>query len=40
MSQLGDLPGFEGSADMEDADYVSFEESRELLEQQGFTEVE
>ncbi|OAV62398.1 YehR family lipoprotein [Enteractinococcus helveticum] len=40
MSQLGDVPGFEGSADMEDADYISFEESRELLEQQGFTEVE
>ena len=39
MSELGGLPGFEGSANMEDADYISFEESRELLEQQGFTEV-
>lgn len=40
MSELGNVPGFEGSDNMEDADYISFEESRELLEQQGFTEVE
>lgn len=40
MSELGGLPGFEGSANMEDADFVSFEESREMLESQGFTEVE
>ena len=40
MSELGGLPGFEGSANMEDADFVSFEESREMLKSQGFTEVE
>ena len=40
MSELGGLPGFEGSGNMEDADFISFEESREMLESQGFTEVE
>ncbi len=40
MSQLNGLPGFEGSANMDDADFVSLEESRKMLEEQGFTEVE
>lgn len=40
MGELNGLPGFEGSANMEDADFVSFEESRKMLEEQGFTEVE
>lgn len=40
LSQLSGIPGFEGSTNMEGADFISFEESRELLEQQGFTEVE
>lgn len=40
MSELGELPGFEASANLEDADSISLEESREMLEAQGFTEVE
>ena len=40
MSQLGGLPGFEGSENMEDAHFVSLSESRKMLEAQGFTEVE
>lgn len=40
MSQLEGLPGFEGSDNMEDADYISLDESRQMLEQQGFTVVD
>ncbi|OAV62399.1 YehR family lipoprotein [Enteractinococcus helveticum] len=40
MSALSDIPGFEGSENMGAADFVSLSESRKLLEQQGFTEVE
>lgn len=40
IEELQGVPGFEGSADLADADYISLEESRELLEAQGFTEVE
>lgn len=39
VAQLEGVPGFEGS-NLEDADYISLEESAELLEAQGFTEVE
>lgn len=39
VSELEGVPGFEGS-NLEDADYISLDESRELLEAQGFTEVE
>lgn len=40
MSDLEGLPGFEGSENMGVADFISLSESRKLLEQQGFTEVE
>lgn len=40
MSDLEGLPGFEGSGNMGVADFISLSESRKLLEQQGFTEVE
>lgn len=40
MSELNGIPGFEGSENMGAADFVSLSESRKLLEQQGFTEVE
>lgn len=40
MADLQGIPGFEGSANLDDADHVSLEESREMLESQGFTEVE
>lgn len=40
MRQLGGLPGFEGSENMEEALFVSLSESRKMLESQGFTEVE
>lgn len=40
LNELNGLPGFEGSANMGDADFISLEESRKMLEQQGFTEVE
>jgi uncharacterized lipoprotein YehR (DUF1307 family) len=40
ISELEGVPGFEGSADMGDADYVSLEKSTEALEQAGFTLVE
>lgn len=39
VAELEGVPGFEGS-NLEDADYISLDESRELLEAQGFTEVE
>ena len=40
MNALSDIPGFEGSGNMDGADFVSLSESRKLLEQQGFSEVE
>ncbi|GAA4114162.1 DUF1307 domain-containing protein [Enteractinococcus coprophilus] len=40
MSDLEGLLGFEGSENMGVADFISLSESRKLLEQQGFTEVE
>jgi len=40
MADLQGIPSFEGSANLEDADYISLEESRDILESQGFTEVE
>lgn len=40
MGELGQLPGFEGSANMDEASSISLEESRKLLESSGFTEVE
>lgn len=40
MTELAELPGFEGSDNMDIADYISLEESRKFLEQQGFVEVE
>lgn len=40
LAELSQVPGFEGTANMEEGDFVSLEESREMLESQGFTEVE
>lgn len=40
LEALAEVPGFEGTANMEDGDFVSLEQSREMLENQGFTEVE
>lgn len=40
FNELSQVPGFEGAGNTEDGDYVSLEESREMLENQGFTEVE
>lgn len=40
LGELSQVPGFEGTANMEDGDFVSLEQSREMLENQGFTEVE
>lgn len=40
MADLNGLPGFEGSGDLGEADYISLEESRDLLLQAGYTEVE
>jgi len=39
-SDLAELPGYEASDNMDVADYVSLEESRQLLLNSGFTEVE
>lgn len=40
MTALSGIPGFEGSDNMGAADFISLSESRKLLEQQGFTEVD
>lgn len=40
LAELSQVPGFEGTANLEDGEFVSLEQSRELLESQGFTEVE
>lgn len=40
LSQLSGLPGFEGSDNVNEADFISLSQSLQMLEQQGFTEVE
>ncbi len=40
INQLEGLPGFEGSDNMEYADYISLAESGKMLEEQGFTVVD
>lgn len=40
LEELSNVPGFEGSANMEEGAFVSLEQSREMLESSGFTEVE
>lgn len=41
MSDLSQLPGYESTANLdEEGAFISLEESREMLENQGFTEVE
>lgn len=41
MNELSEVPGFEATANMNDEGaFISLEESREMLENQGFTEVE
>jgi len=40
INELHDVPGFEGSGDLGRADYISLEESRKLLKENGFTEVD
>lgn len=38
LAELSQVPGFEGAANTDDGEYISLEESREMLEDQGFTE--
>ncbi|NWN88758.1 MAG: DUF1307 domain-containing protein [Micrococcaceae bacterium] len=40
LEELANVPGYEGSANMAEGDYISLDESRTMLEEAGFTEVE
>lgn len=40
LSKVRGMPGIEGSENMGHADFISLEESRKLLKESGFTEIE